>query len=223
MGTARTLDEDPTDLRRMSRPPTGSSVDTPQLIMSTLGWVRKAVSCEAATVQVLLPDEVRTASRVRGRRRSGHGGQAPLRSPPSGVRIAPAAAHPSPRDHRDRPIGVYPLVVDDDAIGVLEVIAPSRNLEERHEVHRRRGRSVCERLPQRGRRAGARNRGAIHEHHARASRPISCGPRRPRRPSDPPSSDASSSSAPRSWGCSRIAPGRGGSSRRRAASARSGA
>ena len=57
MGTARTLNVDRTDLRGMSRPPTGSSVDTPQLIMSTLGWVRKAVSYEAATVQVLMPDE----------------------------------------------------------------------------------------------------------------------------------------------------------------------
>lgn len=132
MGIARTLEEASTDLR-MSRPPTVSSIDTPRLIMSTLGWVRKAVSCEAATVQVLLPDEAGrlrvlatdgepvTAGRLRShRRRQVFGSLRPQRivlGEPQGWSI-----------------GIYPLVAENEAVGVMEVVAPSRNLEERHEA-----------------------------------------------------------------------------------------
>lgn len=132
MRTARTS-EDPAELRRASRPRTGSSVDTPQLIMSTLGWVRKAVSYDAATVQVVLPDH---AGRLRvfatdgdpvagGRLRSRRRRQVfesltPQRIP---VHEPPAWS-----------IGIYPLVADDEAIGVMEIAAPSRNLEARREV-----------------------------------------------------------------------------------------
>lgn len=133
MGTARTLDDDPVVIRGVSRPPTGSSVDTPQLILSTLGWVRKAVSCESATVQVLLPDQ---AGRLRvfaadgapvaggrlrsSRRRQVFGSLTPQRIPVN--------------EPQGWSIGIYPLVADDLAIGVMEVAAPSRHLEERREV-----------------------------------------------------------------------------------------
>jgi signal transduction histidine kinase len=133
MGTARTLDEDLIDLRPMSRPPTDSSVDTPHLVMSTLGWVRKAVSCEAATVQVLLPDH---AGRLRvfaadgdpvagGRLRSSRRRQVFGSLRPQRIAL---------REPQGWSIGLYPLAADHDAIGVMEVVAPSRNLEERREV-----------------------------------------------------------------------------------------
>lgn len=133
LGTARTLDEDPTDIHRMSRRPTGSSVDTPRLIMSTLGWVRKAVSCEDATVQVLLPDE---SGRLRVFAADG--------DPVAGGRLRSSrrrqvfgslrAQHISLREPQGWSVGVYPLIADDGAIGVMEIVAPSQNLEERREV-----------------------------------------------------------------------------------------
>lgn len=133
MGTARTLDEDPVGARGVSRPPTGSTVDPPQLVMSTLGWVRKAVSCESATVQVLLPDR---AGRLRlfaadgapvagGRRRSSRRRQVFGSLTPQRIPV---------NDPQGWSIGIYPLVADDLAIGVMEVAAPSGHLEERREV-----------------------------------------------------------------------------------------
>jgi signal transduction histidine kinase len=117
----------------MNRPFAGSSVETPQLIMSTLEWVRKAVSCEAAMVQVLLPEES-------GRLRvfAAHG------EPVPGGRLRSArrrqvfgslrAQHIPLREPQGWSVGVYPLVADGEAIGVLEVVAPSGNLEDRSDI-----------------------------------------------------------------------------------------
>jgi len=117
----------------MSRRPTGSSVDGPQLIMSTVGWIRKAVSREPAAVQVLVPDEdgrlrvfasdgeTVTGGRLRSERR-----RQAFRSMRS-FRIAlsePAGCS----------VGIYPLAVDGESIGVVEIVAPSESLEERSEV-----------------------------------------------------------------------------------------
>ncbi len=123
--------EDQIDLRMDSQ--VGSSVDTRGLILSTLGWVRKAAACESATVQVLLPDEAGrlhvmasegvpvTGGRLRSdRRRHVFGSQRSRR----------IALHDPP----GWGIGMYPLVADDESIGVMEVIAPLRNLEDRREA-----------------------------------------------------------------------------------------
>jgi signal transduction histidine kinase len=116
----------------MSGRSTGPSVETPRLVMSTLGWVRKAVSFEDATVQVLLPDgagrlrviasdgRAIVGGRLRSRRRRRvfetlRTQRVPLREPPGWS------------------IGMYPLIAEGDAIGVMEVVAPGRNLEDRRE------------------------------------------------------------------------------------------
>ena len=133
MATARTLDQNPTEFRRMNSSLAGSSVDTPQLIMSTLDWVRKAVSCEGAMIQVLLPDG---SGRLRvfaadgdpvagGRLRSSRRRQVFGSLRPQHIQL---------REPQGWSVGVYPLIADDEAIGVMEVVAPSRNLEERNEV-----------------------------------------------------------------------------------------
>jgi signal transduction histidine kinase len=101
--------------------------------MSTLEWVRRAVSCEGATVQVLLPDE---AGRLRVFAADGE--------PVAGGRLRSdrrrqvfgslRAQHIRLREPLGWSVGVYPLVVDDEAIGVMEVVAPSTNLDDRREV-----------------------------------------------------------------------------------------
>lgn len=117
----------------MSRRPTGSSVDGPQLLMSTVGWIRKAVSCGAATVQVLLPDE---AGRLRvfasdgehvtgGRLRSGRRRQVFRSRRPFSVPLSEPAGCL---------LRIYPLVADGESIGVVEIVAASDCLEERSDV-----------------------------------------------------------------------------------------
>lgn len=117
----------------MSRRPTGSSVDSSQLVASTVEWIRKAVSCDRATVQVLLPDE---AGRLRvfasdgdpvtgGRLRSSRRRQVFRSRRPLRMRL---------RDPVGCSLAVHPLVFDGESIGVIEVVAPCRSLEERSEV-----------------------------------------------------------------------------------------
>jgi signal transduction histidine kinase len=134
MGQTRTPSEPyPPPPRQASRRPTGPPVGEARLIMSTLGWVRRAVSCEAATVQVLLPDhagrlrvfaadgDTVVSGRLRSsRRRQVFGSKRPIR-----IQL---------RDPAGWSIALYPLIADGAPIGVIEVVAPSKNLEERSEA-----------------------------------------------------------------------------------------
>jgi signal transduction histidine kinase len=108
-------------------------VNPAQLIESTVGWVRKAVSWEPATVQILLPDAagrlqtfaVDGAPVIAGRLRSNRRRKVFESKQPKLVTL-------------QSPVGcalaLYPLVADGRSIGVIEVVAPIGTLEDRHEV-----------------------------------------------------------------------------------------
>ena len=132
MGDARTRSEEPTAIRSLQRTPS-TSTDPGRLVGSTVGWVRKAVGWDAATVQVLLPDgpgrlhtvashgDVVTGGRHRSSRRrevfeSGRPQLVTLRSP---------AGHG---------LALYPLVAGGRSIGVIEVVAPAQCLRDRGDV-----------------------------------------------------------------------------------------
>ncbi|MEO8424550.1 MAG: HAMP domain-containing sensor histidine kinase [Actinomycetota bacterium] len=95
--------------------------------------MRKAVACETATVQVLMPDHagrlrvfaVAGDPIARGRLRSDRRRQVFGSLRPQRIALG---------EPQGWSIGIYPLVADDEAIGVMEVVAPSRNLEERREA-----------------------------------------------------------------------------------------
>ncbi|MGH2597616.1 MAG: sensor histidine kinase [Actinomycetota bacterium] len=104
-----------------------------QLVESTVGWVRTAVSWERATVQILLPDAAGrlqtfavegdpvAGGRLRSsRRRKVFGSQRPMLvalQSPAGCALA-----------------LYPLVADGHSVGVIEIVAPVETLEGRREV-----------------------------------------------------------------------------------------
>ena len=123
----------PTDRGRAPRGPAGSTVNPSQLVESTVGWVRKAVSWEAATVQILLPD---AAGRLQTFAVDGHpavGGR--LRSSrrrkvfDSGRPMLVALQSPE-----GCALALHPLVVDGRSVGVIEIVAPVETLERRREV-----------------------------------------------------------------------------------------
>ena len=118
------------DPRRSNRPAAGSSAS---FVSSTIGWVRKAVGWDPATVQVLLPDETGRlhpfasggdpvlGGRLRSNRRrqvfqTGRPMRIELRSP-AGCSLA-----------------IYPLTADGATIGVVEIVAPTGTLDERRDV-----------------------------------------------------------------------------------------
>src|SRR5712691_4193353 len=58
VGDAGAWIEDPGDLGRKIRRPRATAADPARLVQSTVGWVRKAVSLDSASVQVLVPDAI---------------------------------------------------------------------------------------------------------------------------------------------------------------------
>jgi signal transduction histidine kinase len=108
-------------------------VNPAQLVESTVGWVRKAVSWEPATVQILLPD---AAGRLQTFAVDGHpvvGGR--LRS--SRRRKVFESKRPmmvTLQSPAGCALALYPLVADGSTVGVIEIVAPVETLEGRREV-----------------------------------------------------------------------------------------
>jgi len=118
------------DPRRPNRPSPGSPADA---VLSTIGWVRRAVAWDRATVQILLPD---AAGRLRvfaadgepihaGRLRSGRRRQVYA----SGVPMRIALRRPTGCS-----LAIHPLSVDDRTVGLLELVAPTEQLDRRAEI-----------------------------------------------------------------------------------------
>jgi signal transduction histidine kinase len=109
------------------------AADLSQLISSTVGWVRTAVGWATATVRVLLPDE---AGRLRvaveageqvpgGRLRSSRRRAAFETLQSSRVQLADPPGHS---------LAFIPMISEGSAIGLVEVVAPTRLLEARVEI-----------------------------------------------------------------------------------------
>ena len=108
-------------------------MNTARLVESTVGWVRKAVSWEPATVQILLPDAagrlqtfaVDGTPVVGGRLRSSRRRKVFESKRPMLVALqSPAGCA----------LALYPLVADSRSVGVIEIVAPVGTLEGRREV-----------------------------------------------------------------------------------------
>jgi signal transduction histidine kinase len=108
-------------------------VNPAQLVESTVGWVRKAVSWEPATVQILLPDAAGRLQTfavdgdpvVGGRLRSNRRRKVFESVRPMMVTLqSPAGCA----------LALYPLVADGRSVGVIEIVAPVETLEGRREV-----------------------------------------------------------------------------------------
>ena len=104
-----------------------------QLVESTVGWVRKAVSWERATVQILLPDAAGRLQTfavdgdpvVGGRLRSSRRRKVFESKRPMLVTLqSPAGCA----------LALYPLVAEGRSVGVIEIVAPLGSLEGRREV-----------------------------------------------------------------------------------------
>ncbi len=104
-----------------------------QLIESTVGWVRKAVSWAPATVQILLPDAAGRLQTfavdgdpvVGGRLRSSRRRKVFESKRPMLVTLrSPAGCA----------LALYPLVAEGRSVGVIEIVAPAETLEGRREV-----------------------------------------------------------------------------------------
>jgi signal transduction histidine kinase len=107
--------------------------DPAQLVESTVGWVRKAVAWDDATVQVLLPDQsgrlhpfaARGEPVVGGRLRSGRRREAFESGRTLVVSLRSPAGHA---------LSLHPMLVGGRSIGVIEIVAPSEALRRRSDV-----------------------------------------------------------------------------------------
>ena len=133
MGETRTASSERTDRGRARRGPAQSTVNPAQLVESTVGWVRKAVSWESATVQILLPDAAGRLQTfavdgdpvVGGRLRSSRRRKVFESKRPMLVTLqSPAGCA----------LALFPLVADDRSVGVIEIVAPMETLDRRREV-----------------------------------------------------------------------------------------
>ena len=110
-----------------------SSADPARLVESTVGWVRKAVAWEEATVQILLPDAAgrlhtfaaRGDPVVGGRLRSSRRRQVFETRRPLLVMLRTPAGHA---------LALHPLVAGGRSVGVIEIVAPAETLQDRCDV-----------------------------------------------------------------------------------------